>query len=344
MSQAQAARGAVLIVTRRVDDHFDLVEPELAARGVSPLRLDTDRYAEDRSLARLRTAGGQASAVLRAGGVEIDGDDVGAVLFRHFHVPTAPGVAPGAARELAESELRAALEGALLSIDAHWVNHPSANRLARLKLVQLARATEVGMTVPDTCVTADPEEIRARFADWDGRMIAKLAGGQVVAATVEEQHVIYTTRLAEEDLRDDGALAACPAIYQRLVEKAYELRVTVVGERTFACRIDSQSEPDAEIDWRRAGASRVGLSAHELEPRTARRCVELTRRMGLAFSGIDLIVTPSGDPVFLELNAAGAWAWAQRATGLPIAAAIADELVAGAARPRHDRRDAMSAA
>jgi hypothetical protein len=47
-------------------------------------------------------------------------------------------------------------------------------------------------------------------------------------------------------------------------------------------------------------------------------------------AGLDLIVTPGGDTVFLELNAAGQWAWIEAATGLPIAAAIAEELLAGA--------------
>ena len=38
--------------------------------------------------------------------------------------------------------------------------------------------------------------------------------------------------------------------------------------------------------------------------------------------------------MFLELNAAGTWAWIQHATGLPIAAAFAENLVAGARRAR----------
>ncbi|MDQ3722580.1 MAG: hypothetical protein M3376_05820, partial [Actinomycetota bacterium] len=329
VEQASGAPGTVLIVTRRLDDHVALVESELAARGARAARLNTELYTQDRALVRFRAGGARASAVLQIDGEAVDADDVGAVLFRHLHTPTAPDVAEGSARELAESELRAALEGSLLSLDAHWLNHPHDNRLARHKPLQLALAAREGLAVPDTRVTASPAEIRSLFRSWNGRMIAKLVGGQVVASSADEQHMVFTTLLDEDDLRDDAMLAACPALYQRLIEKAFELRVTVVGDEVFTCRIDSQSTHDGTVDWRHAVTSGVGLEPYGLDPTLARTCVALTRRMGLRFAGIDLIVTPDGEPVFLELNAAGTWAWVQRSTGLPIAAALADELIAG---------------
>jgi len=340
MSGRQDDSGTVLIVTRRLDDHMDLIEPELAARGTRVARLNTEQYVQDHTLVRFRADGGRASAVLQIDGEELAAGDVGAVLYRRLHIPTAPGVPEGPARELAESELRAALEGSLLSLDVHWLNHPHSMRLARHKLLQLTLATDEGLTVPDSLVTSDPAEIRSLFRSWNGRMIAKLVGGQVVARSVDEQHLVYTTLLEEADLLDDGALAACPAMYQRLVEKAFELRVTVVGDQLFTCHIDSQSAPDGTIDWRRA--SEVDLAAYELEPDAARMCLALTRRLGLQFAGIDLIVTPEGETVFLELNAAGTWAWVQDATGLPIAAAIADNLVAGAQRVLEQRLHASA--
>jgi len=340
MSRRQDGSPAVLIVTRRLDDHMGLIEPELAARGARIARLNTEQYVDDHALVRFRADRGRASAVLRIDGEELGADDIGAVLYRRLHIPTAPDVVDGPARELAESELRAALEGSLLSLDAHWLDHPHNLRLARHKLLQLTLATDEGLTVPDSLVTSDPVEIRSAFRSWDGRMIAKLVGGQVVAPSADEQHVVYTTLLEETDLVDDAALAACPALYQRLVEKAFELRVTIVGDELFACRIDSQSVADATIDWRRAGPLEVGLEACELEPDIVRMCLALTRRLHLQFAGIDLIVTPDGETVFLELNAAGTWAWIQEATGMPIAAAIADNLVTGAQRAVKQRLQA----
>ena len=36
-----------------------------------------------------------------------------------------------------------------------------------------------------------------------------------------ERHVLFTTQLRDEHLRDDEALSSCPAIYQRKVDKQY---------------------------------------------------------------------------------------------------------------------------
>ncbi len=188
---------------------------ELAAREVRAARLDTDTHGE-RSMAELVIEGDRVRTRLHADGREIDGDEVTAVLYRHLHLREAPHIAEPKARELAESELRATLEGALLAIDAYWLNHPYANRLARNKPLQLALAVREGLSVPETRITDDPEEIRALHRRWGGRMVAKLVGGQIVAPTVDEQYVVYTTLVEPDDLRSDAALAACPAIYQRL--------------------------------------------------------------------------------------------------------------------------------
>lgn len=319
--------GLVLIVTHSRDDHAARLEQVLDARGAAWARLDTDRYAADQRIVRFAAGPHGAGPLLRLDGEEVPGSAVGAVLHRHLFLPTAPGVEDPDARAMAESELLASLRGGLLALPAFWLNHPHADALARHKLLQLALAAAEGLAVPETRVTSDPAEIRACFAAWDGRMIAKLAGGQLPFAAGEQAHLVMTARLEAADLEHDGPLAVCPALYQRLVDKACDVRATVVGDRVLACRIDG----GAGADWREAGLAQVTLSSYELDDATAARCVALTRRLGLEFAGIDLLRTPDGDHVFLELNAAGQWQWVQEATGLPIAEAIVDRALEGMA-------------
>ncbi len=57
--------------------------------------------------------------------------------------------------------------------------------------------------------------------------------------------------------------------------------------------------------------------------RTVRR---LMQQLRLRFGALDFVVGPDGAWTFLEINPNGQWAWLQDATGLPIAAAIADAL------------------
>jgi D-alanine-D-alanine ligase-like ATP-grasp enzyme len=46
----------------------------------------------------------------------------------------------------------------------------------------------------------------------------------------------------------------------------------------------------------------------------------------LNYGALDLILTPAGRHVFLEVNPVGEFFWLERCPGLPISAAIADLL------------------
>ena len=49
--------------------------------------------------------------------------------------------------------------------------------------------------------------------------------------------------------------------------------------------------------------------------------------MKLVFGAIDMIVTPAGEYVFLEINANGQYLWIEKQTGLPITSSIVDLLI-----------------
>jgi glutathione synthase/RimK-type ligase-like ATP-grasp enzyme len=51
-------------------------------------------------------------------------------------------------------------------------------------------------------------------------------------------------------------------------------------------------------------------------------------KLGLIFGAIDLIRTPAGEHVFLEVNPTGEWGMLERDLGYPISEAIADALLA----------------
>lgn len=111
---------------------------------------------------------------------------------------------------------------------------------------------------------------------------------------------------------DDDALSSCPAIYQRKIEKAYELRVTCMEERCFTVRLDSQSRDTTCMDWRADLCTPLKPRRHDLPPQVEERCIRLMRELGLAFSCLDLIVTPQGEHVFLEVNEMGEFLWVEQ--------------------------------
>jgi len=54
--------------------------------------------------------------------------------------------------------------------------------------------------------------------------------------------------------------------------------------------------------------------------------LRLMDSFGINFASADMILTPEGEYVFLELNPNGQWLWLERDLGLPLVAHMADLL------------------
>lgn len=116
---------------------------------------------------------------------------------------------------------------------------------------------------------------------------------------------------------------------QEYVEKQYELRVTVVCDKVFACKIDSQrmEEDKGRVDWRQGYEYGLHYEPYELPDAVKSFCFSFLQEMHLNFGCFDFIVTPQGEFVFLECNPNGQWLWLEQETGMPISQAIAECLM-----------------
>jgi hypothetical protein len=319
----------VLVVSNSLDAHVAPVVERLRHRQVPVARLDTDRLGRGCEVAfHVGRDGARARMVID--GASFGADEVSAVWWRRPESPVVPEGLDPEARRFAEAEWAALVQGALRTADALWVNHPEALRFAGHKVLQLCVARSLGFTVPSTCVSADPDEVRRFHRAHEGRVIAKLvSGGPPRVDPPDLQYMVYATPVSEADLTDDAALRGAPAIYQPYIDKDHELRVTVVGDHVHACAIHSQATERTRVDWRRYDLENTPHHAVALEADTHARCVALTRRLGLVYAAIDLIVTPAGEVVFLEINPNGQWGWIEHISGLPIADTLASTLASG---------------
>lgn len=260
----------------------------------------------------------------------LDGHDVGAVWWRRPGLPVDRLAPLGAgARRFAEQEWTRFVQGALRLLDCRWVSHPDAIRAAGYKLVQLARAAELGFRIPDTYAGADARALRP-LAAVHGEIVAKVVGhGPPTVDGCESPYTVPTQRYDEASLPRDEAVAVAPAIYQEHVGKRCDVRVTVVGDTLHAATIESQRDALTEVDWRRSDPYALPHARAQLPDDVAGRCLDITRSFGLRFAAIDLILTPDGEHVFLELNPNGQWGWIQELTGMPIAESLCAELIGG---------------
>jgi len=198
------------------------------------------------------------------------------------------------------------------------VNRPRAMQPNGSKPLQIQLIGAAGFLVPETLVTSDAAEARA-FWRHHGRVVYKSASG--VRSIVQE--------LDEHAAMKLSRLAALPAQFQELVP-GVDVRVHVVGERTFAAEIVGRG-----IDYRYSArqGGEATLSATELPLDLASRCVALSRQMELPLSGIDLRRRPDGAYVCLEVNPMPAYTYFETHTGLPISRALSELLMAGQGEP-----------
>lgn len=244
------------------------------------------------------------------------------IWFRRTQLPVYDAASAAEAAYLLQ-ETDSLLKNLFAVLDTNWVSRPSAVYHAENKLLQLKHAAALGFRVPPTLVTSDKEQVRQFYIACGERMIVK----PLSHTTVQYQETpafIFTNAVTKTHIDTLDTYDLTPCIFQQLIAKSFELRVTVVGDEVFAARVDSQSDPLSSLDWRR---KRLPFSAYDL-PRDIRSlCIELVANLGLQFGAIDLIVTPNGDYIFLEINPNGQWVWIERETGLPISEALIRQLL-----------------
>jgi glutathione synthase/RimK-type ligase-like ATP-grasp enzyme len=208
-----------------------------------------------------------------------------------------------------------------------WVNPLEAQSAAEDKPRQLRAAAALGLAVPRTLVTNDPAEVRAFRAELAGTgMVAKMLTPLSVSMDKAELFV-HTSRVRDEDLAELDSLRLSPMVFQEELPKRIELRVAVVGARCFAGAIDASGSAEGQVDWRRAGPGEARWTRGELPDDVAAKLVRLVAELGLVYGAADLVVTPAGEHVLLELNPAGEWGMLERDLDLPIGAALAQELL-----------------
>jgi MvdC family ATP-grasp ribosomal peptide maturase len=322
-----APRDAVLLLTHSGDFYtVDLVSEALARRGVRPVRFNTDLF--PLSINLLARAGDERAAQLRTeAGEEISADEVCAVWARKLWSPRMADDLDERYRAMCVNESAAALEGFLDALhDARWVNNLKRQRDAENKQRQLRLAARAGLRVPRTLVTNDPAAARQFFAETDGQTVAKLL--RPLAVSMEAvQPFVYTNRVREEDLAGVETLRHSPMVFQELIPKACELRVACVAGDVFAGALDATGTSRGQTDWRRAAPEDCRWQKAQLPTEVGSSLAVLMSELGLVFGAVDLICTPSGEYVFLEVNPGGEWGMLERDLGLPISEAIAAALL-----------------
>lgn len=264
----------------------------------------------------------------------IDGSQLSAVWFRRPRKPdTFPHAraddAPCLRREWSELHDNVYALCDKLS-DALWINPPNSAYMTENKVVQLHTARQCGLCYPETLVSNDPVEIRG-FISRHERLIYKGFFPHTWQESASGKMFALWANMIDSSMQfDDASLALCPGIYQAYIEKKYDLRATVIGNRLFTIRI-RPVEGSTPADWRPYALSNgIRIDSFTLPDTYEYKLKLLMRTLDIVFGCIDLVVAADGEIYFLEVNQSGDFLFAEERSGsLPLLQAMCAMLATG---------------
>lgn len=313
----------ILVISTDSDSHANAVMASVAAQGGSATLLDLSHFPQRMQLAISYTQA-HSSFVLARSGDTLDLARCSAIWWRRpqpFELH--PELGDPTNRSFAYTECHFAISGLWLNLDAFWVNHPTLDEKAGQKVFQLETAKSIGLEIPRTLITNDPDRAN-EFIETAG---ADKTVFKAFSGTEQAWRETRVLRAGETALIDSVRYA--PVIFQEYIPAQYDLRVTVVGSEIFAAAIYA-NETGYEFDYR-MDMDRARIEQLNLPPDLIDRLHAYVHRLGLIYGAIDLRLTPDGRYVFLEINPSGQWLFIEERTGQPITETFANLLL------EHDR-------
>jgi hypothetical protein len=314
----------LLILTNSLDATADYLVSVLNRHGIPFLRFDTNN---DVPKITIHYSGDRP--ILQIDGRSYRPDDFSNVWYRRPERLQCHPFDSSPEGTYIVAEWAEALEGFFAQIPMkRWINHPSSNFSASHKIEQLSRAKSLGLLIPDTLVTQDAEQLRTFFAQHPVGIITKpMASGYVERPASEPDSLIYTNVVSAEHLSNLDDLANCPTLFQQLIAKRSDVRITILDDAIHAVMlIAREADGSQRCDVRRNNMDDVTYEAVTLPPDIQAKLKTLMAQYNLRFAAIDMAVGVDDRWYFFEINPNGQWAWLDLVAGMNIAGAFVEAL------------------
>lgn len=296
----------IAIFTHRRGTEADRVIRHLRTQGFDPVRINMGTAEAEATLAITNS---RIHGLIECDGRSINPTEI-RVAWLHQPPPLqAKTTAPIA--EIAAESSRLRMWEAILGLvtDERWITTPPHVARAGSKAVQYMRAVDIGLPIPQTILSNAPSSIRPAVPALP---LMKFLGDTSRLWSVDDEG--YSTLTVETSLAnvDDDMIRRAPAIYQARVVSASEVRVVAIATAAgtegsvFAA---SAIKPAGIADIRSVENGLARYTPCGLPGDVRSRLFRLLRALNVGFCSADLIVTPEGEHVFVDLNATGAWWW-----------------------------------
>src|SRR3989338_5811845 len=239
----------VLVLTNSSDDHTHIIVPVIKRQGGVVYRIYVDRLPQffDVSISNI---GRDTSVKFTTPVGEISLDQICSIWVRRPYILDFNQVTPQ--EKLTRQEINMFMSSIpeITEPKILVVDKPSLINRASKKILQLKVAKTLGFKIPETFVTNSEKGARQFIKKYKNEVIIKVIDKGISMAG-RKSLFIYTTNYSDQlNLK---LIKNCPTLFQELIVKKSDIRVTVIGKKLFSVEFNASKLTGVGIDWRKAG-------------------------------------------------------------------------------------------
>lgn len=185
---------------------------------------------------------------------------------------------------------------------AFWLNSPE--NWSADKLTQLTKAQKVGLKTPPTILTSSRKELKV-FLQKHQQIITKNLAANLLVLEDNEAYMSYTSTIdeAEIELLSNDFY---PSLFQKQIEKEYEVRSYYLDGEIYSMAIFSQNDSQTKVDFRQYNLQKPNRNIpYKLPSKIEEQIRCLMSSLKINSGSLDFIKEKNGDLFFLEVNPLG---------------------------------------
>ncbi|MEY8760684.1 grasp-with-spasm system ATP-grasp peptide maturase [Chryseobacterium tongliaoense] len=203
------------------------------------------------------------------------------------------------------------------------------------KISNLAKAKDSGLNIPDTLITNHPKELRI-FSDKYEKLISKdikfnpikISFNDYVINIISPVRILDKNKALQLFQKNKEKKANHFSLFQQYITKKYELRIFYLKGKFYTMVIFSQANEKTKIDFRNYDTERPNRCVpYQLPQEIEEKLHHFMQSIDMNCGSIDMIYTPEGEYVFLEVNPVGQFQWVSKNCNYDIERQIAIDLI-----------------
>lgn len=178
------------------------------------------------------------------------------------------------------------------------------------KLKNLLLAKKSGLKVPTTLVTNSKNELKKFISHYKSTITKPIHNGHLYYIEDGFYYTCKGTQFIDEHSLSKLDSEFSLSLFQQYIEKEIEIRIFFWGKNFYSMAIFSQLDDHTKIDYRNYNKEKPNRCVpFSLESTLRDKIIAFIEQTGLDTGSIDMILTPSGEYYFLEVNPTGQFGW-----------------------------------